>query len=144
MTSTKEKTTHPELIQKRDQCDYLAPDSAEIRILLTEKNASKASLCHCKLPPGKVSIAQKHQTVEELWYFVSGNGELWIKSADNETIHPVRNGSAITIPPDVSYQFRNLDANTALEFIVTTIPHWPGPQESFSVQGKWQPSVRNE
>jgi mannose-6-phosphate isomerase-like protein (cupin superfamily) len=56
-------------------------------------------------------------------------------------IHPVKNGSAITVPGGVSYQFRNLADDAALEFIVTTVPHWPGAQEAVLVEGMWQPSV---
>jgi mannose-6-phosphate isomerase-like protein (cupin superfamily) len=131
----------PDLIEKKKDYDYLAPDTAEIRLLLTDNDAAHASLCHVTLPVGKTSIAAKHQTVEELWYFVAGKGELWLKSAVAEVIYPVKNGSAITIPAGVGYQFRNLSYTEALEFIVTTIPHWPGPQEVILVEGKWQSSV---
>ena len=131
----------PVLINKKKDYDYLAPDTAEIRLLLTNNEATQASLCHVTLPANKTSIAAKHQTVEELWYFVAGSGELWLKNADDEITYTVKKGSAITIPAGVSYQFRNLDKNEGLEFIVSTIPHWPGAQEAILVEGKWQPSV---
>jgi mannose-6-phosphate isomerase-like protein (cupin superfamily) len=131
----------PELIVKRKEYDYLAPDGSQIRLLITSKQARHASLCHVTLPPEKTSIPVKHQTVEELWCFIAGSGEIWVKNATDEKTYSVTAGSAITIAAGITYQFRNVDKVHALEFIVTTIPEWPGPQEAIFVEGKWQPSV---
>ena len=117
--------------------DYLAPDTAEIRLLLTPADATRASLAHCRLPPLKTSIATKHRSVEELWYFTQGEGEIWLKNEECERFYPLTPGVAITIPPHTIFQYRNLSAKTDLEFIVTTIPHWPGPQEAIQTYGKW-------
>ena len=59
--------------QLGESYDYLAPDGSEIRLL---PNVKGGGMCHCTLPPGKKSLAVKHKTVEEIWYFLSGQGEV--------------------------------------------------------------------
>ncbi len=44
----------------KDTYDYLAPDGSEIRLLL---DLEGGSLAHCTLPPGRISVAQRHRTV---------------------------------------------------------------------------------
>jgi len=47
-------------------------------------------LCHCTLLAGKTSSPVAHRLVEEIWYVVSGEGEVWRKNAEAE--HTVRVG----------------------------------------------------
>jgi mannose-6-phosphate isomerase-like protein (cupin superfamily) len=136
------EVTKSTVVEKKQDCDYLAPDGSEIRLLLKSEHSERGGLCHCTLPAGKTSIAAKHKTVEELWYFVSGQGEVWLKQGATETVHPVKSGVALSIPPGAGFQFRNLSENDNLEFIITTMPHWPGPEEAILLdEGKWTPSV---
>lgn len=44
--------------------DVLAPDGSEVRILLA---LAGGSMSHFLLPPGQVSRAVRHRTVEEIW-----------------------------------------------------------------------------
>jgi mannose-6-phosphate isomerase-like protein (cupin superfamily) len=134
------------IVELKEEYDYLAPDTSEIRLLLTEKEAKKGSMAHCILPPEKTSIAVKHKTIEELWYFISGNGELWLKdnSEDNGKVYEVKRGVSISIPPGVSFQFRNLSQNEPLEIIITGMPPWPGPEEALQVEGKWKASAHEQ
>jgi hypothetical protein len=46
-----------------DKHDAIAPDCSLIRVLARAKNGSMA---HGTLPPGQVSLAVTHRTVEEL------------------------------------------------------------------------------
>jgi len=57
--------------------NYIAPDGAEIRLLL---NNNHGGICHCKLESGKISRAVQHKTVSEFWHILSGKGEIWRKS----------------------------------------------------------------
>lgn len=43
--------------------DLLAPDGSEVRVLLSSNGGSMA---HFQLPPGQVSRAVRHRTVEEI------------------------------------------------------------------------------
>jgi mannose-6-phosphate isomerase-like protein (cupin superfamily) len=54
--------------------DYSAPDGSEIRLLL---NVKGGGLAHCTLPPAATTLAVRHRTVEEIWYFLDGTGEVW-------------------------------------------------------------------
>ena len=56
--------------------DAVAPDGSDVRILLGLKGGGMA---HFELGPGEVSTAVTHRTVEEIWYFVSGRGQMWRK-----------------------------------------------------------------
>ena len=60
----------------KSDADYLAPDGSEIRLLPTMKGGG---LCHCTLPVGKTSSPVAHQNVEEIWYVIEGEGEVWRK-----------------------------------------------------------------
>jgi mannose-6-phosphate isomerase-like protein (cupin superfamily) len=113
--------------------DYLAPDGSEIR-LLVERSAG--GLSHCTLPPSGVSKAVAHRSVEELWYTVSGSGEVWGKIGRLEEILSVESGSSFVIPPGVTFQFRN-SGDVPLCVIIVTMPRWPGPDEAMPGEGPW-------
>ena len=54
--------------------DVIAPDGCEVRILAQTR---RGSMAHFALGPGQVSRAVAHRTVEEVWYFLSGQGRMW-------------------------------------------------------------------
>jgi mannose-6-phosphate isomerase-like protein (cupin superfamily) len=54
--------------------DAVAPDGSEVRVLVGGQHGSMA---HFTLPAGETSGAVGHLTLEELWYFISGEGEMW-------------------------------------------------------------------
>jgi len=120
-------------IQTPDTLDVLAPDGSEIRLLC---QVAGGSMVHCSLPKGGVSVPVSHRTVEEIWFFVAGAGEVWRKLADREEISEARPGFSLTIPLGTHFQFRNTGAE-ALEFIIVTLPPWPGENEAFTVEGPW-------
>ena len=93
-------------------------------------------MVHCTLPAGKVSIPVYHQTVEELWYFISGEGEVWRKNDQQEAVTPVKAGISLSILLGTSFQFRNTGKGP-LCFIIATMPPWPGPGEDIETKGKW-------
>jgi mannose-6-phosphate isomerase-like protein (cupin superfamily) len=115
--------------------DLLAPDGSEIR-LLTRVNGG--SMVHCVVRPGQVTEAVRHQTVEELWYCLAGQGELWRRSNQREEVVQLKAGVAASIPLGVDFQFR-ANGGQPLELVITTMPPWPGPSEAVPVAGAWQP-----
>lgn len=114
-------------------CDVIAPDGSEIRLLAVGKHGS---MCHCSLPKHGVSKAVAHQTVEELWYFVRGKGQAWRELGDCEVVVDVEPGLSLSIPTGASFQFRNL-GDEPLEFIIVTMPPWPGEREAEAQPGLW-------
>ena len=118
--------------------DAVAPDGSDVRLLLELEGGS---LAHFELAPGETSIAVAHRTVEEIWFFLNGRGEMWRKLDDHEEVVPVDPGVSITIPLGTQFQFRSLGLEP-LAAIAVTMPPWPGEDEAFKVAGKWTPTVR--
>jgi mannose-6-phosphate isomerase-like protein (cupin superfamily) len=113
--------------------DAIAPDGSEVRILAS---TARGSMAQFTLPAGKISIAVAHHTVEEVWFFTSGQGQLWRKNGEVEEIVAIRSGLSISIPIGTYFQFRN-NGTEPLTAIGTTMPPWPGSEEAFEVKGKW-------
>ena len=107
--------------------DAIAPDGSEIRLLVDH---SAASMCEVRLPPGDVSIPVRHRTVQEIWYFLEGEGEVWRQGPDGATCTvTVSPGSALTIPVGCRFQFRNRSTGD-LRCLCFTTPPWPGEHEA--------------
>ncbi len=113
--------------------DVTAPDGSNVRILLALKGGSMA---HFELPAGEISIAVAHKTVEEIWYFLGGQGEMWRKFDDHEEIIRVGAGVCITIPVGTHFQFRSFGPQS-LSAVAVTMPPWPGEDEAYFVKGQW-------
>jgi mannose-6-phosphate isomerase-like protein (cupin superfamily) len=116
--------------------DAVAPDGSDVRLLLS---LAGGSVAHFELGPGRTSAAVAHRTVEEIWYFVAGRGEMWRQSGEREETVPVDAGTCITIPVGTRFQFRALGPD-ALAAVGVTMPPWPGEGEAYLVSGKWEPS----
>ncbi len=113
--------------------DALAPDGSEVRLLAA---LAGGSFAHFTLSPGQVSAPVSHRTVEEIWYVVAGEGEVWRKLRDEEIVTPVSPGVALTIPLGTHFQFRA--GAEGLAFVAATMPPWPGAEEAFPVAGRWK------
>lgn len=112
----------------------LAPDGSEIRLLPHMKGGG---LAHCTLPSQFISIPVKHKTIEEIWYFIQGKGQVWRKQEDREEVVEVSAGTCLTIPTGTHFQFRNTGTEP-LCFIISTMPPWPGDEEAVRVEkGFW-------
>ena len=117
--------------------DDIAPDGSDVRILLKLKSGSMA---HFELAPGATSTAVAHKTIEEIWYFLSGRGEMWRKLNGKEKIVPVEPDVCLTIPVGTHFQFRSFGYES-LAAIGVTMPPWPGEGEAIVVEGNWEPTV---
>ncbi len=117
-----------------DDYDALAPDGSEIRLL---HELPGASVVHCTLPVGAVSIPVKHRSVEEIWYFLAGQGQVWRAQDGREEVLDARAGISLTIPLGTHFQFRNT-GDVPLEFLIATTPPWPGEDEAVLLEaGRW-------
>ena len=118
--------------------DTVAPDGSAVRLLAT---LAGGSFAHFELPAGAVSQAVAHRTVEEIWYFVSGRGQVWRRLAGEESLIEAVPGLSLTIPLGAHFQFR-AEADAPLAFVAVTMPPWPGEAEAFPVEGPWKPGSR--
>ena len=117
--------------------DGIAPDGCEVRILA---ETPRGSMAHFTLGPGQVARAVAHRTVEELWYFLAGNGRMWRRLAEWEEIIEVRQGVSLSIPLGTHFQLRN-DGEEPLAAVAVTMPPWPGAEEAYFVEGRWPATV---
>lgn len=115
------------------EIDAIAPDGSEIRLMA---ETARGSFVHCTLPPGSVSKAVRHRTIEEIWYFLSGDGEVWRALDGEEACVPVAAGTALSIPARAHFQFRNTGGGP-LCFVIATMPPWPGDAEAVRVADHW-------
>ncbi len=115
--------------------DTIAPDGSDVRFLVATE---RASMAHFELAVGETTKAVVHKTVEELWFITGGEGEMWRKNEAGEEITTLRPGLSLTILTGTHFQFRNTGEEDPLEAVATTIPPWPGADESVAVEGKWK------
>lgn len=113
--------------------DDIAPDGSEVRLLA---QLASCGMAEFRLPAGKVSRAVEHRTVEEIWYVVSGSGEMWRSAQGTEEIVRLNPGLSLTIPVGTQFQFL-ADDESPLTVVGVTIPRWPGPEEAQPREGHW-------
>jgi mannose-6-phosphate isomerase-like protein (cupin superfamily) len=111
----------------------IAPDGSEVRPLL---ELPRGGLSQCTLPAGGASRAVRHRTIEEIWFFSYGRGEVWRKLGEREEVVPVGSGVCLSIPTGAHFQFRNT-GDGPLVFLIATMPPWPGEQEAVRVADHW-------
>jgi mannose-6-phosphate isomerase-like protein (cupin superfamily) len=111
--------------------DAIAPDGSEIYLRVgASDGATRASLCEVRLAAGAVSRPVRHRTVEEIWYVLEGEGDVWRSDATGQAgVVTVRPGDALVIPTGWRFQFR-AGPGAPLRFLCYTAPPWPGPDEA--------------
>jgi len=117
--------------------DAVAPDGSDVRLLL---GLASGGMAHFELGPNQVSRAVRHRTVEEIWFVLSGRGQMWRRQHGQETIVDLSAGVCLTIPVGTEFQFRSF-GDAPLAAIGVTMPPWPGDDEAIPVGGEWPPTV---
>jgi mannose-6-phosphate isomerase-like protein (cupin superfamily) len=115
----------------------VAPDGSDVRVLLL---LAGGGMAHFELAPGQTSRAVAHRTVEEIWFFLTGRGEMWREQDGVSETVEVSPGMCLTIPLGTRFQFRS-SGEDPLSALGVTMPPWPGEGESFFVEGPWQSTV---
>ncbi len=113
--------------------DVVAPDGSDVRILL---RLAGGSMAHFELAAGRTSRAVVHRSVEEIWYVLSGRGEMWRSQAGREETVTLEPGTCLSIPVGTRFQFRAL-GDGPLSAVAVTMPPWPGEDEAREVSGAW-------
>lgn len=112
-----------------------APDGSMVDVLLAGERGSMARFV---LPAGAVSRAVVHRSVEELWFVLSGEGEMWRGGDGEEAVLELRPGTALQITAGTRFQFRAA-AGAPLVALGVTMPPWPGEGEATVTAGPWEP-----
>ena len=111
----------------------VAPDGSEIRPL---QEVGRGGVSHCTVPAGGVSMAVRHKTIEEIWYVIGGQGQVWRKNGETEECVDVGPGTCLSIPTGTHFQFRST-GKSPLEIVIATMPPWPGMDEAVRVDDYW-------
>jgi mannose-6-phosphate isomerase-like protein (cupin superfamily) len=113
--------------------DVVAPDGSDVRVLLRLPGGSMA---HFELAPGRISRPVAHRTVDEIWYVLRGEGEMWRSHGGREETVALAPGTCLSIPAGTRFQFRSAGAGP-LAAVAVTMPPWPGADEAYAVPGAW-------
>ena len=117
--------------------DVFAADGSLVRNLLSLQGGAMA---HFELPAGTTAKAVTHRTVDEIWFILSGRGQIWRKMADHEEIVEMETGVCLTIPQGTHFQWRST-SQEPLAVLGVNMPPWPGEGEAQIVTGIWEPTV---
>ena len=104
----------------RDDAEaFTTKDGSAIRVLVDARlgGARNQSLAEAALPPGKATGRHRHPAAEEIYYFLSGRGEMEVDGA----ISMVEPGDAVLIPPGAMHQAR-ADDDGELRFLCCCAP----------------------
>ena len=113
--------------------DVVAPDGSDVRILL---RLAGGSMAHFELAAGRTSRAVTHRTVDEIWYVLSGRGQMWRRQGGREETVELSPGTCLSIPAGTHFQFRST-GDGPLAAVAVTMPPWPGENEAVAVPGAW-------
>jgi mannose-6-phosphate isomerase-like protein (cupin superfamily) len=117
--------------------DVIAPDGSAVRVLVA---TDRGSMAHFELAPGQVAVAVRHRTIDELWYFVSGTGQMWRRLEGHDEVVGVGPGVSISLPVGTEFQFRSTGTEP-LCAVGVAFPPWPGDGEAVLIDGLWEPTV---
>ena len=80
------------------------------------------NMIHSTVPPGMVGRACHFRTIDEYWYVLSGEGEIWRSAPDgHESITRLIPGVCVDIPLGTAFQYR-CTGNVPLVFTCTALP----------------------
>jgi mannose-6-phosphate isomerase-like protein (cupin superfamily) len=120
-------------MQLPDAPHAVAPDGSDVRVLL---RLGRGSMARFELAPGRVSRAVAHRAVEEIWYVLRGQGEMWRRQGGRQETVLLQPGTCLSIPAGTHFQFRAATSGP-LAAVGVTMPPWPGQEEAYEVPGPW-------
>ncbi|MCC7084748.1 MAG: cupin domain-containing protein [Pirellulales bacterium] len=94
-----------DVINLQQTTPFITKDGSEIRELLAHRNSCirQQSLAEARLPPGAATTAHYHRKTEEIYYILSGGGQMTI----GDEVRQVGPMDAIAIPPGQVHQILN-------------------------------------
>jgi mannose-6-phosphate isomerase-like protein (cupin superfamily) len=120
-----------------EEPDVVAPDGSDVRLLT---GSERGGMAQFELAAGEVSVPVRHRTVEEIWCFTGGRGEMSLRCGGTEQIAAVEPGVVVTIPVGTRFQFRAF-GDEPLTILAVTMPPWPGDGEAIASRGPWTATV---
>lgn len=108
-----------DIVNRSDCNPFVTKDGSIIRELLAHRNSSirKQSLAEANVPPGVTTQLHVHPQTEEIYYILSGSGQMEI-DGQSRSVGP---GDAIAIPPGKAHRIHN-NATLDLVFLCCCAP----------------------
>lgn len=102
------KPVEPLVIHEEDVKPFVSPlpHRRSLRVLLSPsrgKVASGVAFGVVELSPGLTSPPHHHETEQEAWYVISGQGQIRV----GEKVFEVRPGTVVVSPPRMEHQLTN-------------------------------------
>ena len=120
-----------------EAADEIAPDGSQVRVL---SRVPRGSMGHFTIPRHQTIRAVRHKTVDEIWFVLEGEGEMWREKDGHSSVTIVRPGDSVAIPVGVTFQVRN-SSDSDLRVLGQTMPAWPNNDEAEYVDGPWVPTL---
>ena len=120
--------------QLPDNPSYISPSGVtEIRTL---PSFVEGEIVHARLPGGHPSTAARLNGCGEIFYILSGEGELWRRTGPVEAVTQLRPGRCVTLPPGIDFQYRA--TSERMDFLVATAPRWQRSNWAEAERRYWQ------
>jgi len=118
-------------------CPEIAPDGLRVAPLLAVEGGSMAVF---EVAAGTTGRAVLHLNVDEIWYVLEGQGEMWRWRDSHESITLLAPGVCLAIVAGTRFQVR-ANKSGRLRTVAVTLPPWSGDSEAQVVKGHWPHSV---
>ena len=109
---------HERVIDRSVLCELLHPDK------VAGAGGLSCSIAHAIVPSGEETLPHVLKRSTELYYILSGNGEMHIGGE----VCPVKEGQIILIPPEARQYIRNTGPRD-LVFLCIVVPKWLADDE---------------
>ena len=109
---------HERVIDRSILCELLHPDN------VPGAENLRCSIAHAIVPAGEATLPHLLRQSTELYYILSGSGEMYIGSEHA----PVRPGQLVLIPPGARQYIRNTGTDD-LVFLCIVAPKWQAGDE---------------
>ncbi len=108
-----------DIINRDDCAAFETKDGSTIREIMAYRNSSceRMSLAEATVQPGEETIPHYHGDSEEIYYFLSGSGEMGV-GGEREGVGP---RDAVYIPPETEHWVAN-SGEEALVFLCICCP----------------------
>lgn len=110
MKKTNEKTIEWEPATHEDPADPGVWKKIVVKHDEVDPKSKLMMINLCKVPVGKTHKAHSHETMEEIFYFTSGEGQVKI----NDEIEDVEAGDRIIVPAKAVHQVKNTGSTELL------------------------------
>jgi len=112
---------HERVIDRSLLCELLHPDK------VPGAGDLSCSVAHAIVPPGESTLPHVLKRSTELYYILSGAGEMYI-AGEHAPVHP---GQIVVIPPGAEQYIRNT-GRADLVFLCIVAPKWQADDETLS------------